>query len=1278
MQIIRETDEFTDYALSNPDLKVSSPYTERARNETGKPAYKILDQRLVRVNRASFGKKTAEIQQISSDKEPLLSLSNPGVFRGKNVQLLTINATRYQKGNPSTLLILKQLKIRVYKPELSRTARSMSRNKVQPQQRVQSELASGTWYKIPITRSAIYSLDRSYLSDMGIDVDAIQPQNIQIWTTPGYELVQENSVDHPELSQIPIQVTGSSDNSFDGNDRVIFYANSPHETYWDSNTGRFRHRLHHYSDSNYVFLTVGSQQGKRFSPYNAPQSPSQTITDFTDFHWKEEELRKPEDNLKSGLKWVGQEFGTNVSEQTQLVFTDTLPGVSGTVPMDIRTRFVARSTLPTQFRLSANDNIFARLDMAKITTYTGSENNAAKSYLHDGTINYAVSSNIISLRATYTYTEPGSRGWLDWIEVSFPRSLVADNGRLKFYTPEDGSADEFARYQLTGFDETPIILDVTNPVDPVWIPVSSSGSNHSVTYHTETGRQLIAQSAYNKPHSGRPMSNQNISDVQIYPDYIVITGKELLDQARDLADYRSQHDQFASVVVTQQQIFNEYSGGVPDIMAIRNYVRYLYNRALGDNRTPPRYLMLFGDTNYDYKQIISNPGMRNFVFTYQSPETYDRVGTYGTDDFYGLLDTTDGNWSSFNTPYIDIGIGRLPVQSQRQAEDLIEKIKRYESPETYGNWRTRATFVADDHAPGGDEDLHILNANGTISRIDKNATGIEVNKIYTLNYPSVNTSSGRRYPEATQDFIDAFNNGSLIVNYSGHGAEQVLSDERLFISDYISRLNNKNKPSILVTATCSFGRFDDVAEQSGAEKLVLWDNGGSVAALTTTRVVLTNSSTSGDNNYSLNIELTKEMFRRTSDGFPQRLGDIYLNTKSLGKFNSENSRKFVLLGDPAMRFGLPKQKVKTTGINNQNTENSSDTLNLQALDKVQVEGHLTNSSDQRLSNFNGTVNLKIFGAERFISYPQDLDWVAEGNYRADTSGYYVERDILFNGRASVQNGRFTSEFIIPKDINSSTRTGRFMMYARQNGENMDASGSFNRVTFNGVNDNAPEDNTGPELDVYLNTDTFVNGSLVSDSPVLKVDLSDSSGINTTGNGVGHELIAEINTSPKTVLELNEHYKSNLDDFSSGTVEYPIENLPEGSYELTVRAWDIYNNPTEETISFEVASGQNLVVDNIYNYPNPMSSETDFIFEHNQPGNPLEVTIRIYTLSGRPVKEIRQQVVTPGSYARINWQGRDQNHRRLANGTYIYVVKVKATTPEGTQTREKIEKLVILQ
>ncbi len=1282
-RIVSQTSEFTDYEFRNDSLFVQAPLLLSVPVRDGSPRYTILEQEFATVSNPalrSFGNTEDYLELIQNTDTPFTVVGATVEIRKQWKSTVAFHVARKSINSEDSYLINRKLRVRVYNEPT--WVSSYSNNDAGLFDTQNHPLTSGTWYKIPISENGIHRIDAAYLESLGVNVSSVDPRNIQIWGTNGYELPKPNAEARPEWSELPIIVQGEGNGQFNSNDAILFYGNDANRIIFNSVTQDWDHEVHSYSNNNYVFLTVADTPGRRLNTVSLT-NPTEDITTFRDFIWKEEELFKPESRLRSGTQWFGQQFTPEFASQT--IFEESIPGFIQGSSIEFRARMGARARTNTGFTFTFNNENIGQISITGLSSLTGDTGQAARfGNIVRQVNNVNLNDNQLRISALLGSNSGDTRGWVDFIQLRVNRALVADNDRLHFLSPDDITGQVIARYRMSGFSSPPIVMDVTNPVEPVQIAVQENGNNWDVVYHANNGRQFIAQTSFITPEAGQQVANQNLTGTNFYPDYIIVTAEPFLEAANQLADYRAQRNNLRPLVVTQNQIFNEFSGGVPDPVAIRDFMRHLYLKAGLDDDLLPKYLLLFGDTTYDYKGIESAP-LTNHVFTFQhyiDSDNLIRSVTYGSDDFFTFMGEDEGSWLiSDRNNRLDFGVGRLPVQTLSEANLMVDKIKTFENQDVSGDWRTLFTFTADDAINGSsnDRDLHTFNADFTAEQIDEQETGIRVRKIYQFSYPVETTPAGQRVPAATSDFISAINNGTLTIHFSGHGNEQQLTAQRLFQSSDIPRLNNSERLTILVTATCSFGRFDDNNEQSGAEKLMLHPNGGSVATFTTTRVVYTSSTPTSDNNFGLHIELTREMIRRDQNGRPQTLGDIYMNSKNniLEISTGINNRKFTLLGDPAMTIGLPEAKIEITDVNGI-SDLEQTPLQLRALDRVVINGHVSDGNGGVNTSFNGEASVRVFDARRFELLPQpDLYCL-----NMPGCGFFVRNDVLFNGRVSVVNGRFSSEFIVPKDIAYSSDLGKIHVYAK-NPNTMDAVGAFNNFFLNGTNEDAENIFSGPELDVFLNDDTFMNGSLVNNSPNLIVDIFSEAGINTTGSGVGHELVATLTNedqggSSKDII-LNSFYSSALDDFTRGRIEYPLDRLEDGTYSLTVRAWDVFNNVGEEVIFFEVSGGDNLTLRNVYNYPNPMNNFTRFAFEHNTPvGESMDIFIRIFTLSGRPVAQIRDNRIATGNLELIEWNGRDDDGNRLASGTYLYHVRVRTDGAAGRQNVEEIERLVIIR
>lgn len=1253
------------YELKNDSLHGSIPFELTILDAGNGNNYKIVEQRV----------RQRVLQQIPENPTgltPLVEVKGGGIVKKKPVLRLHVHVSRTQG---KIEYVTEYLKIEIYKPAAQPKKGRASTFAVSDH-----KLASGQWLKIEFNSNGIFEITPQQLQAAGWNIASIDPRKIQLWGSNGELLPELNALANQVFEEIPIYLTGENDGVLNATDRIYFYGATANRSYRTQNSFqqfRFSHKINYYATSQYVFLTIGSDDGLRMVTANAGLSSNTIVSEFKDHVWKEDELYKTEEHMRSGRQWLGQVFSGESFGNTATLLADTIIGFRQNSTIDISMRYYARSSANSIFTTYLNGMEINSSTVTRLSNIT-SETDASANY-RDVRISLQSSlvNNVFNLTAKFNNTSTGSLGWLDYVDIEIYRSLTAENGKLHFFPDYGLNVSEPVKFILSGFESVPVSMDVTNPLEPKLLSSTLVQDQVQLVYYPEPLNQYVSQTTFNQVISITALENQNISGTVYQPDYLIITAPDFLEQANRLADYREHADGFKALVVTQEQIFNEFSAGNKDIMGIRLFVRYFYDRATNDDELP-KYLLLFGDTHFDYKGIEQTAPLKNLVFTYESPESIHRYNSFASDDFFGLLDANEGAWTTTGE-LLDIGVGRLPVQSISQAKLMVDKIIAYENTDTdFSNWRSLFTYIADDDFPSEslNKDLHVVNADGSLNVIDTDNSGIRIKKIYFFDYPLENTAAGRRRPAATRDFINTINNGSLVVNYSGHGAERILSDERFFTVEMIPELTNKTRPTIFVTATCSFGRFDDNLDQSGAEQMVLHDNGGAIASFTTTRVVYTNS-TPGDNNYGLNIALSRAMTEREEhSNLPRRFGDVYQITKTTGTVGpSINSRRFILLGDPATRMAMPQKQVKITAINNQLVSQVNE-VGVNSLEEITVQGEVHGMDNVLETSFNGYVTVQIVDSERFVALPVKDSW--NGCYMPNC-GYYTQTDVLFSGKTNVVNGVFQQKFILPKNVSINNGFTKILLYANEG--DLDGMGAYSKMMVTGVNTSAVNDGVGPELDVYLNDESFVRGSLVNETPTLIVKIADPSGINTAASGVGQEIVAMI-TSPNGETNnyiLNDYFETDLNNYKQGEAHYTIPDLFEGDYSLTVRAWDIFNNPSEQSTDFTVTSTSSLIVRNVYNYPNPMHSKTKFIIEHNQPNTALSVLIRVFTLSGKPVYHYQNPIyVTSSPFITIDWDGTDKDGDKLATGTYLYHVRIKADTPNGQQTVERIEKLVIIQ
>ena len=429
------------------------------------------------------------------------------------------------------------------------------------------------------------------------------------------------------------------------------------------------------------------------------------------------------------------------------------------------------------------------------------------------------------------------------------------------------------------------------------------------------------------------------------------------------------------------------------------------------------------------------------------------------------------------------------------------------------------------------------------------------------------------------------------------------------------------------------------------ELVLLNPEGGGIGLLTTTRLVYSSP------NFVLNRNFYKHIFETDADGNRLRLGDVLRLTKNESG-SGINKRNFTLLGDPALILSYPEYYVVTDSINGYPVAEFEDTL--KGLSEYSVAGRITDRSGE-------TVSVLSEGVVEPIVFDKETTAKTLGNDPGSpVMEYQVREKILYKGKASVKNGEFTMSFTIPKDISFKPGQGKISYYFKTSTAEYDAQGYFMDFYVGGFSDTVIQDTEGPLIELFLNDSLFVPGGIASRFPVIYAHIFDESGINTLGTGIGHDIIAYLDEDYNTPFILNSYYESDIDNYKSGTLQYPLSNLKVGVHTLTLKAWDIYNNSSVASLEFQVTGSDVPVVRNLYNYPNPFTQETSFILEHNMSESELEIEINIYNLSGQIIKTIRNRYYSPGyRLGPIEWDGKTDSGRYVDDGIYFYQVRIKS-------------------
>jgi len=722
-----------------------------------------------------------------------------------------------------------------------------------------------------------------------------------------------------------------------------------------------------------------------------------------------------------------------------------------------------------------------------------------------------------------------------------------------------------------------------------------------------------------------------------------------------LHNFTSKKNSLRTIVVTTDQVFNEFSSGVPDPTAIRDFVKMYYDKYQSNWTQSGKYLLLFGKASFDYKNRIANN--TNKVAGYESTNSLDPLSTYTSDDFFGFLDDNEDINSSVVINQLDIGIGRIPAKTIDEAKNFVDKVLDYHSADALGPWRNNLNFIADDE----DNNLHLQDAETLTATVSATTPVFNQQKIYLDAFHQESGSAGGRYPQANEAINNNIYNGTLLWNYSGHGGSSRLAEEVVLDQQIVNNWNNRYRLPLFVTATCDFAPYDNPSSNSLGENLLVRPKTGAIALMTTTRIVFAFSNRIINNNY------LKFAFQPDATGRYKTLGEAMMAGKNYTYQTSAdviNNRKFTLLGDPAMSLGFPNYKVKISKINGRDISSQPDTLH--ATESVIMEGEVYDNSGNLLNNVNGSAYLSLFDK------PQNITTLANDPTSQQTT-FQDQESILFKGKASIHGGKFSFRFKTPKDINYQFGNGKISLYV-QDGTN-DGNGFSNNVIIGGISATASTDNEGPEIKAFLNDDKFVNGGISNANPILLIQLSDSSGINTGNAGIGHDIVAILDNDNNHYFVLNNFYESELDNFQKGSIHFQLPQLSAGQHSLKIKAWDVLNNSTEYVLDFIVINDEELKISHVLNYPNPFTTRTFFWFEHNDPATDLAVKIEIFTVSGKLIKTISQTINTIGNRSNeIEWDGRDDFGQKVGRGVYVYRLRVKTT--DG-KTANKWERLVIL-
>ncbi|WCO01014.1 type IX secretion system sortase PorU [Psychroserpens ponticola] len=1216
----------------------------------------LLNEKSLTLSNVSYVTMSSnDLKALSKDlipNAPKVKLSN-SVDRNKISAFLKISPIINDNG------VFK--KITSFTINYSSGSSAVNRNAANTQEIVNSVLSTGKWRRFYVDKSGIFKLSKSFLEDIGVNTSA-DPRSIKIFGNGGAIVPMPNNEFYPnDLAENAIQFVGEEDGVFNDGDYILFYAEGPTGNVEESDINT---NINPYTNKTNYYVNFGGDFGKRIETTIQPnENPDFTVNTFQDYKFHEVDEYNV---VKLGRRWFGDRFDI----ENEKTFTFNFPNLVTTEPAKLKVYGATVSEVPTTMSVKVNS-----ADVANLNFNGVSDGVLGTGASYEG--NLLLNSSEVAVNLQYNNNgNPSSLGYLDYVSVEATRDLSFTGGQMHFKNNIVQNTSGVVEYLMSNTSNVKEVWDITDKYNVTSISNPDQVSNFSFKAVSGTLRHYIA---FNNQNFFEPLrdantfvSNQNIKGTIFLNnqgefqdiDYIIVTPNNMLSQAERLAEINRQQYDLNVKVVTLKQIYTEFSSGNQDIGGIRNMIKYVYhNASVPDKRL--KYLCLFGDASFDYKNRITNN--TNIVPSWFSYNSFSLTSSFVSDDFYVMMDDNEGTMEASNKA--DIAVGRILANSPQQAKQLVDKIQEYYSVDSYGSWRNNVLVISDDVDIGSFEGELQQTTDDIANIITQEKPFLNAIKIHSDAFLQESSSAGERYPQVNKEIRDAIEVGALVVNYFGHGGEDGLAAERIFDKIDSQEVSNACKYNLFITVTCEYTKFDDPLRHTAGEFTYWNTKGGAIGLVTTTRQIFVSLG------QAFNVIMEPYLFAFGSNDYPS-VAEALRQSKNDPSISSNPQKPLVwYIGDPAMKLSFAKPDVRLTKIND--VPIGGDTDVLQALGKVKLSGEVVNESGNLLSDYNGILTATIFDKE--------IERQTLNNDNQTNNGQPVVMDfktlgeVIFKGQATVANGEFEFEFVVPKDIGIPVGPGKVSFYTMRTLPLENRAGSSFDIQVGGINENAAEDNIGPVINLYMNDENFVSGGITNEQPSLVAKLQDENGINTA-SGIGHDIVAILDGDETNPFVLNDYYQADIDDYQNGKVSYPFRDLSPGLHTLSLKAWDVYNNSSTAEIEFIVFDkDQELIIDNVLNYPNPFIDYTEFWFNHNS-SDVLDVSVQIFTVSGKLVRTLNGQTnggskVTSSISKDIVWDGRDDFGDKIGKGVYIYKLKVRSN--RLNKQVEKIEKLVIL-
>ena len=1033
-----------------------------------------------------------------------------------------------------------------------------------------SKLASGKWVKIRVADEGVYQISSATLKSMGFS----NPDKVCLY---GYNLpmLPETNLEEldDDLTELPL--FRKSDGT------LLFYSCGTIQWTRKNASSAFTHNNNPYSNYIYYFLTETNGTPAAFEQTGTETTMEATQTSYLAHALYEQDAFS---FINAGRMFFDSyDFANGATKTYKLNFA---AAASGDVILDVQ--FAASSS--SSLNVSVGSNTLGTLSISEPASHSTMTLASRSFTLYDQTAS--------SLDVTLKHVRTTSmKGHLDYIRATYetPLSLTGKN-----YLVFTAAQDNMAAFQLQGVDNATRVWNITNNVPTEQVGTRSGTTFKAVTYDIHNKYVAVNTNAtFPSPQVVGTVSNQDLHALDGINLLIIVPANgKLTAQAQRLADAHTSIDGINCAVVRADQVYNEFSSGTPDATAYRRLMKMLYDKQytaspLTGTEKGSLNLLLFGNCMWDNRFVtsgLSSKSQDDYLLAYESMNSWSHTDSYVAEEYFTLL--ADGKGVSPLKEKPDCGVGRLPLSTETEAKNVVDKIITYMQNLNAGAWKNTICLMADDDKTI----IHMEDAENVLSNTESLFPDYHYKRIYWDAYERTQSATGNSYPDVYAEINKVMEEGALIMDYTGHGAAYTLSHEQVLTTPDFQKWTSPRIP-VWITAACDVTPFDMNTENLGCEA-ILNKQGAAVAFIGTARTVYSSPNRIINRNFMSHVLATKNNGEHFTIGeaLAQAKADIVGSKSYYSKIDTINKAHFVLLGDPALKLITPTYKVKIDKFNGQSVD-AENPPTISAGETITVEGHIVDAQGEPATNFDGTVSPTVYDSEEHI--------VGNNNMGIEEVFEYDDRTrVLYAGTDSVKAGTFKFTFPVPLDINYSDESGLIVLYAINTEKTLEANGKFEDFLVGGTATEEITDTEGPSIATFSDGQNVANISYTSETPTLRIELSDESGINTTGNGLGHDIVAIIDGNEATTYTLNNYYTQSVGDYRSGTVVYTLPTLSAGKHSLVVRAFDTLNNLGEESYSFEVVTGLTQLYD-IYD----MSGRKVYSSTERTPSLPKGIYIR---------------------------------------------------------------------